>query len=83
MLSRLRRNNSFALRWTEKPEGGTVDVRRTIWIHQSTDLYFEYETAEQGELDRALLDKLAKAADSNTGINLLMDASGAAWVAID
>jgi hypothetical protein len=79
VLSRLRRNNAFALRWTETVEGRS-DVRRTIWIHQGADLYFEYDTAEQGELDRDMLDRLAKAADSNTGINLRFDASDAVWV---
>lgn len=82
VLSRLRRNNAFALRWTENVEGGD-DVRRTIWVHPNSDLYFEYETPEHGELDREVLDKLAKSADSNAGINLRMDASDAAWVALD
>jgi hypothetical protein len=72
VLSRLRRNNAFALRWTEA--GGEQPGRRTIWIHQGTDLCFEYDAAEQGELDRELLDQLAKAADSNGGINLRTDA---------
>jgi hypothetical protein len=72
VLSRLRRNNAFALRWTE---AGERLGRRTIWIHQATDLTFEYDQAEQGELDRELLDQLAKAADSNAGINLRTDAS--------
>jgi hypothetical protein len=82
VLSRLRRNNAFALRWTETVEGST-DVRRTIWVHQGSDLYFEYETPTQGELDHQLLDKLAKSADSNAGINLRMDASDALWSAVD
>jgi hypothetical protein len=71
VLSRLRRNNAFALRWAET---GERPGRRTIWIHQGTDLCFEYDQAEQDELDRELLDQLAKAADSNTGINLRTDA---------
>lgn len=80
VLARLRRNNAFALRWAETDENGSHG-RRTIWIHQGSDLYFEYDSAEQGELDRELLDRLAKQADSNAGINLRFDASDAAWVA--
>jgi hypothetical protein len=72
VLSRLRRNNAFALRWAEVD--GERPGRRTIWIHQDTDLCFEYDTAEQDELDRDLLDQLAKAADSNTGMNLRTEA---------
>lgn len=82
VLARLRRDNSFALRWTEKVKGGT-DVRRTIWIHQSSDLYFEYDSLAVEELDRGLLDQLAQAADSNAGINLRFDASDANWVAAE
>lgn len=78
VLSRLRRNNAFAMRWTQTGEQGG---RRTIWIHQSTDLYFEYDEAQQPELDRELLDQLAKAADSNAGINLHSDATDAGWAA--
>lgn len=81
VLSRLRRNNAFALRWIEKIEVG--DGRRTIWISPSSDLYFEYDKHEQPELDRVLLDKLAAAADSNLGVNLRTDASDAAWVLQD
>jgi hypothetical protein len=77
ILSRLRRNNAFALRWVERAEVG--DGRRTVWVHQDSDLYFEYDDAEQAELDRELLDRLAKAADTNTGINLRFDASAADW----
>lgn len=77
VLSRLRRNNAFALRWREK--SGNGNGRRTVWIHPSADLYFEYESAEPGEMDRDLLDRLAKAADSNQGINLQFEASDAGW----
>ena len=79
VLSRLRRNNAFALRWAERADDG--DSRRTVWVHQASDLYFEYDSPEAPELDRELLDRLAKAADSNTGINLRFDASGADWSA--
>jgi hypothetical protein len=78
-LARLRRSNSFALRWTEKDEVG--DGRRTIWIHEAADLYFEYDGKGPDQPDRDLLDKLAVAADSNNGINLSFDASDADWTA--
>lgn len=78
-LARLRRNNAFALRWTEKVDGAAGDVRRTIWLHPSADLYFEYDSLEMKELDRDLLDRLAKAADSNAGVNLRFDATNAGW----
>ncbi|BDI21707.1 hypothetical protein [Herbiconiux sp. L3-i23] len=76
-LSRLRRNNAFALRWTEKVEDG--DGRRTIWVNSSSDLYFEYDDSVRYELDRELIDRLAVAADSNYGIDLELDASDAVW----
>lgn len=76
-LARLRRRNAFALRWTETVDVG--DGRRTIWIHENADLYFEYDSAADVELDRDLLDRLAVAADSNGGINLRFDASDANW----
>ena len=79
VLSRLRRNNAFALRWAERADSG--DTRRTVWVHQAADLYFEYDTPDAPQLDRELLDRLAKAADSNAGINLRYDASEAEWTA--
>jgi hypothetical protein len=80
VLARLRRNNAFAIRWTDTVEDSPIG-RRTIWIHQSTDLFFEYDTSDEIELDRGLLDQLAQAADSNAGINLRFGASGAEWLA--
>ncbi len=79
VLSRLRRNNAFALHWKERSDTG--EGRRTVWVHPAADLYFEYDSANPGEMDRELLDGLAKAADSNQGINLHFDASDAIWVA--
>lgn len=79
VLSRLRRNNAFALRWVEHADAG--DTRRTVWVHQASDLYFEYDSPDAPQLDRELLDRLAKAADSNAGINLRYDASEAEWTA--
>lgn len=78
LLSRLRRGSPFSLRWVETITGDG-DGRRTIWIHPSSDLYFEYEGVDVGPLDRDLLEKLARSADSNSGINLGFDASNALW----
>lgn len=77
VIARLRRNNALTLRWVEKPEAG--DGRRSIWLHPNSDLYFEYDDADHGELDRELLDRLVRAADSNAGINLRFDASDHTW----
>ena len=72
-MARLRRKNSFVLRWTEKVGDG--HGRRSIWVHESADLYFEYESPEVFDLDRALLERLTRAADSNTGMDLHFDAA--------
>lgn len=76
-LSRLRRQNAFAIRWVEAGRSGLA--RRTIWLHDSADLYFEYDGAVPVELDRDLLDRMAVAADSNTGIDLGDNASESTW----
>jgi hypothetical protein len=76
-FSRLRRGNAFALRWTERIEVG--DGRRVIWMHSGADLYFEDVGGDRHELDRELIERLAVAADSNSGMDLALDASDAVW----
>jgi hypothetical protein len=69
MISKLRRNESFAFSWV-KPPAEPVD-RSTIWI--SGDTLLEFEFAEKGtpELNRVWLEQLSQSASSAAGLSLV------------
>lgn len=56
-ITRLRRATPFALRWIDLD-----NTPRTVWIHANSDLYFEYDAPHE-DLDRELLEQMARAAD--------------------
>ena len=74
IATKLRRNESFLLTWPH-PDGSG---RTSLWIQPSIPMRFEFESAEAPQTDRALLARLAEAANSNSGLVLtLEDLTGA------
>lgn len=69
IATKLRRNESFMMSWRHADGSG----RSAVWIQPSISLRFVFEMAEQPELDRVLLARLAEAANSNAGLVLTLD----------
>jgi hypothetical protein len=66
VATKLRRSESFTLSWShrdDEPKG-----RSTIWLHSAIPLRFVFASAEPEELDPALLQELARAANSSGGL---------------
>ncbi|MFF1875632.1 hypothetical protein [Kitasatospora herbaricolor] len=63
ILSKLRRQETFALSWIGDTAGSEGGSKRTIWISANTDLEFEYSTTEHQSINRAWVELLASGAD--------------------
>ena len=68
VTTKLRRGESFTLTWRhqEHEPGG----RTTIWLQPAIPLRFVFAGAEPEELDRALLQELARDASSSGGLTV-------------
>ncbi|GAA3646200.1 hypothetical protein [Microbacterium marinilacus] len=58
MLTKLRRNESFAVSWADEKGHG----RNTIWVNPAVPLRFIFDEPERPELDPSWLTKLAEEA---------------------
>ena len=73
MVAKLRRRESFAFNWDQEPGVGH-DVTRengshgSVWISESSSLYFRYDGPRAGSLNRAWLEELMLAANTNSGL---------------
>lgn len=79
IATKLRRGESFTVSWRhplDEPAG-----RSTLWIQPSIPLRFVFGSAEPEVLDPALLQSLANAANSSSGLTLDLGDSTAALVA--
>ncbi|MET0830501.1 MAG: hypothetical protein ABWY26_13320 [Microbacterium sp.] len=68
VATKLRRSESFTLSWShhdDEPKG-----RSTIWLHSSIPLRFVFDSPDPEELDPALLQEMARAANSSGGLTL-------------
>lgn len=64
MLTKLRRNESFSLSWTEPESSGYG--RSSIWVHPTTPLHFRFYGSKRPALNRAWVETLVAGAN-NTG----------------
>ena len=69
IATKLRRNESFLLTWPHADGSG----RTSLWIQPAIPMRFQFESAEAPQIDRALLARLAEAANSNSGLVLRLD----------
>ncbi len=58
-IAKLRRSESFALRWRDSAETG--DGHSTAWITSSIELHFKYAGGRPAKLDSSILDELSQA----------------------
>lgn len=65
--TKLRRSESFTVSFTGIASGSG---RTTIWLQPAIPLRFEFDSAEQCTVDRALLQELAESASSSRGITI-------------
>ncbi|MGX5681117.1 DUF7882 family protein [Schumannella luteola] len=69
ILAKLRRDESFALSFEHDVADGSG--RSTIWLHPSIPLQFNFLGSRQPLINRAWLETLVVAANSNDGLRLL------------
>jgi hypothetical protein len=68
ITSKLRRNESFLLSWTEPVDTGSG--RGSVWIHPYLDIIYRFDGGTQPALDRELLDQMAMEASSSSGLRV-------------
>lgn len=66
ILSKLRRQEPFALSWVSGGEDGEVAGRRTAWINPGIELEFVYATSESHQINREWVEMLVLTADRGT-----------------
>jgi hypothetical protein len=67
-VTKLRRGEPFAFSWLEAAEDGSG--RRTVWMHPSLELAFEYLGSKTIELDRAMVEDMMGRANSTRGLDV-------------
>ncbi len=73
MVAKLRRRESFAFNWDQEPGVGEDLLHRdgshgSVWISESSSLYFQYDGPRSGALNRDWLEVLMQCANTNTGL---------------
>lgn len=68
LSSKLRRQESFMLSWTDSTAVG--GGRSAVWVDSSLQMMFRYTDPERPTIDRAWLDELSIAAMSPAGLDL-------------
>lgn len=75
VLTKLRRNESFAFSWENPPSNGSG--RHTVWIHPAVSLHFEFLGSRQPEINRAWLEQLAELANRSLGVHITPEPAAA------
>jgi hypothetical protein len=68
IVSKLRRNESFLLSWELSEEQGPG--RKSVWMHPSIPLQFEFDENKPPTLNTAWLEELARASMSVDGLRI-------------
>ncbi|WP_188508816.1 DUF7882 family protein [Conyzicola nivalis] len=68
ILTKLRRNESFALSWEKKPADGSG--RGTVWIHPALSFHFEFSGSKEPEINMAWLEKMSESANRTLGLRI-------------
>lgn len=66
ILTKLRRNESFAFSWDKGIENG--HGRGTIWIHPALALHFDFAGTRHPEINRAWLEEMSISANQTLGL---------------
>lgn len=69
MITKLRRNESFALNWTHGMDDGSG--RSTIWVHPGVELEFVFYGNRRPERNREWIELLLDAANSAEGLRMI------------
>ena len=79
IISKLRRQESFAFSWKDSPAAG--DGRSTVWIHPEVSLRFKFAGSRPPVINQQWLAALSDSANSASGLHLSpepLEAPGAA-----
>ena len=68
ITTKLRRGEPFLLSWNETVDSG--GGRGSLWVHPGCDIVYRFEGSRSPELDKALLDEMNTAANSNNGLRI-------------
>ena len=69
IVSKLRRNESFAVSWRHPDEGASG--RSTLWMHPAIPIRFAFDEPDPPPLNREWLEELAVSANALGGIQLI------------
>lgn len=69
MITKLRRDESFALNWGNEANSGSG--RSTIWVHPAMALEFMFHGGRKPALNRDWIDVLMQAANSAGGLQMI------------
>jgi hypothetical protein len=69
IISKLRRQESFAFSWKEPVSSG--DGRSTIWIYPTVSLRFRFDGSRQPSINQAWISALATSANSGSGLHFI------------
>ncbi len=69
IITKLRRNESFAFSWDEELASGSG--RSTIWLHPSVGIQFKFYGTRQPSMNKLWLEELMNSANSSGGLHLL------------
>ena len=69
IISKLRRQESFAFSWKEPASAG--DGRSTIWVYPTVSLRFRFEGSRPPVVNQEWLAMLSAAANSGSGLQVL------------
>jgi len=69
IISKLRRQESFAFSWKEPASSG--DGRSTIWIYPTVSLRFRFDGSRQPAINQAWLSLLSASANSGSGLHFI------------
>jgi hypothetical protein len=73
VIMKLRRGESFAFNWDAEPGVGEDELHPnaahgTVWVSQSSQLYFRYDGPKEDKLNAEWIDSLVKTANSPRGL---------------
>lgn len=69
IIAKLRRNESFTFTWdTDAEHGGG---RRSIWLHPSIPLQFEFFGSREPNVNRGWIEELVKSSNSPGGLRVV------------
>ena len=66
ILTKLRRNESFAFSWTKTASDGSG--HGTVWMHSALAMHFEFLGSKEPEINRAWLEDMSISANRTLGL---------------